>query len=136
MKKAWKWCIPAVSVAVLILGAIPGSVVMRFIGDPATGSWFYSYVTYYSGINLGYGNIFPALTMLLSAATALRSLRIFRKKSDGKALLAWNIAAVLAAWAPAPRVGLAPIGWTILGLLLAQTALIFAYYRIQRGKAA
>lgn len=66
-KESFRWLFPLFPAAVLVLGAIPKAVVMRFMRDPALGGEFLHYCSYYDLLPFGYGNMGPLLTMGLSA---------------------------------------------------------------------
>lgn len=118
MSRLKGWLLALLPAAVLALGALPNSVVMRFAnyqGEP-----YMRFYPYYSLMPLGYGNWGPMLTMVLSAVLLLaclwNAIKPSRPRQKLTALLA--LVALLASLLNLLFQEMTPIGW-IISLLLA-----------------
>ena len=62
-----KIALPVLPLLTLVLECLPVGVAMSFMGDPAVGDAFTEYVSYFSLLPVGYGNVFPMLTGVITA---------------------------------------------------------------------
>ena len=77
------------SIAAVILNAMPNCVLMRFMGDPAEGSYFYNYCSGFSMLPVGYA-IWGAMLAGIGAGllAVLSLIGLFR---DGQELRRWQL---------------------------------------------
>ena len=77
------------SIAAVILNAMPNCVLMRFMGDPAEGSYFYNYYSGFSMLPVGYA-IWGAMLAGIGAGllAVLSLIGLFR---DGQELRRWQL---------------------------------------------
>ena len=62
-----KIALPVLPLLALVLECLPVGVAMNFMGDPAVGDTFTEYVSFFSLLPVGYGNVFPLLTGVITA---------------------------------------------------------------------
>lgn len=128
-KRSIRWIFPVFPAAVMLLGAVPQSIVMRFMRDPALGGMYLHYCSYYDPITLSYGNMGPILTMALAAVlmvmTVWNSIRPNLPRQRYTALVA-GVAAAASALNLLFR-EMTAYGWIISALLLSLTVLQTVY---------
>lgn len=82
-----KIALPLLPLLALILECLPMGVAMNFMGDPAVGDTFTEYVSYFSLLPVGYGNVFPMLTGAVTAVLLIVAvIHLFR---PGDKLMKW-----------------------------------------------
>lgn len=124
MKKIIAWIL---SVAVIVLEALPFGVTMRF-ASPNPNEVLVSTHSYFSLLPYGYGDFGPLLTAVLSVAL-LVALSVYCYKNKG--IIAIRIFAVLAVFTsvlPVIMLGFSqvnPVSACITGLLIAECVLFF-----------
>ena len=82
-----KIALPVLPLLALVLECLPVGVAMNFMGDPAVGDTFTEYVSFFSLLPVGYGNVFPLLTGVITAVLLI--VAVVHLYKPGEKLQKW-----------------------------------------------
>ena len=121
-----KIALPLLPLLALILECLPWGVAMTFMGDPAVGDSFTEYVSYFSLLPVGYGNVFPMLTGVITAVLLI--LAVIHLCKPGEKLQKWldrlAKAALITNLAQLFFSSMTAVGWLVFCLLAVEGGLL------------